>query len=258
MRVFISWSGATSRHVAEALRVWLPNVVFEAEPFLSQRDIRAGHFWDESLRTRLRDAKFAIACVTPENQRSQWLNYEAGAMAEGLGIPVAPYLIGLVPEQLDGPLRRLQAKSADPDGTWSIVESLWDGRSKLKPEQLRNNFDKNWADLELKLNALPTAGTMVEPDAGSPELGYIPRDLDDDSVVHLLQEKVDFVGNKETLIFAELEKSLRLPPGSARRLLPRAVPNDRFELSMARDTARVARKPKPTFPSKRGSTTGGF
>ena len=37
MKIFISWSGTTSRAVAEALHAWLPKVLQGVEPFLSAR-----------------------------------------------------------------------------------------------------------------------------------------------------------------------------------------------------------------------------
>lgn len=35
MKVFISWSGQTSHHVAQALYNWFPKVIQTIEPFLS-------------------------------------------------------------------------------------------------------------------------------------------------------------------------------------------------------------------------------
>ena len=39
MKIFISWSGEQSREMAEALRDWIPDVLPEAEPWMSVADI---------------------------------------------------------------------------------------------------------------------------------------------------------------------------------------------------------------------------
>ena len=67
MKVFISWSGPRSRHLAEALRNWLPKVIQSLEPWMSDADISAGARWLSEVSTVLGDAKVGILCVTPES-----------------------------------------------------------------------------------------------------------------------------------------------------------------------------------------------
>lgn len=42
MKVFISWSGETSKKVALALKAWLPNVIQALDPWMSDKDIEKG------------------------------------------------------------------------------------------------------------------------------------------------------------------------------------------------------------------------
>ena len=42
MRVFISWSGERSKVLAQALKEWLPLVLHNVEPWMSEVDIAAG------------------------------------------------------------------------------------------------------------------------------------------------------------------------------------------------------------------------
>ena len=57
---------------------------------------------------------FGIICVTEVNQENPWLNFEAGALAKTLNQSrVCPYLIGMRPSDLKGPLSQFQSIHAD-------------------------------------------------------------------------------------------------------------------------------------------------
>lgn len=81
MKVFISWSGPRSRVVATALRDWLQNVVYGANPFMSDVDIEKGTVGWEVIEEQLDESTFGVVCLTSENHAREWINYEAGALA---------------------------------------------------------------------------------------------------------------------------------------------------------------------------------
>jgi hypothetical protein len=58
-KVFISWSGAVSQQVAEALDEWLPNVVQAIEPWVSTNDIQAGSRWRADIARQLEESSLA-------------------------------------------------------------------------------------------------------------------------------------------------------------------------------------------------------
>ena len=79
MKVFISWSGAKSKAVADALGEWLPQVLQSVVPFVSSDSIRAGGRWQAEVASALEETSVGIVCVTTDNQVEPWLNFEAGA-----------------------------------------------------------------------------------------------------------------------------------------------------------------------------------
>lgn len=79
MHVFISWSGRSSKAVAELLRVHLRSAIQALTPFMSSADINAGARWRDEIGEALGTTNFGIIVVTPDNVDAPWLNFEAGA-----------------------------------------------------------------------------------------------------------------------------------------------------------------------------------
>ncbi len=59
MKVFISWSGERSQALAQAVREWLPMVLYYTEPWLSHSDIEAGERWANVVAKELETSKKA-------------------------------------------------------------------------------------------------------------------------------------------------------------------------------------------------------
>src|SRR5690349_13184449 len=98
MKPFISWSGECSRAVASILRNWLPDVIHNVEPWMSVSDIAAGDRWGSQVQHMLKECRFGVICVTPDNLTAPWLMFEAGALSKAIQVTyVCPFLIGLSP-----------------------------------------------------------------------------------------------------------------------------------------------------------------
>jgi TIR domain len=125
MKVFISWSGTTSRAVALALRDWLPSVLQVVEPFVSSEDVEKGARWDREIGQELENASFGILCITPDNVERPWLNFEAGALSKSMTASrVSPFLMGLRPADLVGPLTQFQATLPQVEDVGRLVKSI--------------------------------------------------------------------------------------------------------------------------------------
>ncbi|MGN6869473.1 MAG: toll/interleukin-1 receptor domain-containing protein [Solirubrobacteraceae bacterium] len=166
MKVFLSWSGQKSKAVAEALHDWLPNVIQEVKPFMSESDIAAGARWLSEIDQQLEDTSFAIVCVTRENQTAAWLNFEAGAVAKVIDTSrVVPLAVDLTLADVKPPLGHFQAKDISEAGIRAVLESLND-QAEQQVSNLAGAFDKWWPDLEPKLKQAATTAEKepVRPD----------------------------------------------------------------------------------------------
>jgi hypothetical protein len=125
MKVFISWSGETSKQVAIALRDWLPYVLNAVEPYVSSEDIDKGERWSSRIAHELDTTNFGIVCLTADNQHAPWLNFEAGALAKSLARSrVMPFLLDMTPADVTGPLSEFQATRPEAADVEHLVRSL--------------------------------------------------------------------------------------------------------------------------------------
>lgn len=157
MKIFISWSGRESEHVAKQLDHWLPKVIQGLEPWFSKKDILAGTRWRDDLAGRLEETKFGIICATAQSQKSPWVLFEAGALSKSVGDAyVCPYLVGIEESSLVAPLAQYQSKKADEHGTFGLLEAVNTAAGKpLAPETLRETFALWWPQLEAAMKKQP-------------------------------------------------------------------------------------------------------
>jgi len=163
LHLFLSWSGNRSRAVAAILLETLSDFVDGIEPWMSD-ETGSGSFWSAATSDRREGARFGIICVTPENQHSTWLNFEAGAFVRLFrDARAVPYLLDLLPSNLKPPLGLLQAKPSTEAGTWDMVRSINRAVAAPLPEDgLRRRFDAFWPQLAQKLAEVPPPETRVE------------------------------------------------------------------------------------------------
>jgi hypothetical protein len=166
MKVFLSWSGEPSRRLAEALRDWLPAVLQAVEPWMSAADLDKGSRWSAQVAGELEQAKVGILCLTRDNVAAPWVLFEAGALSKTLTETyVCPYLLGLRPSDLRGPLVQFQAAEANETDTRRLLATINTvlGASALSERALDRAFATWWPNLAKTLESLPTGKPSGRP-----------------------------------------------------------------------------------------------
>jgi hypothetical protein len=176
MKVFLSWSGGRSGAVATALKELLPSMIHPVSCWMSDASMAKGRPWFEQLKGALDDIVFGIFCVTPENEPSVWLQWEAGFLSSKASIGdrrVAPLAIGMSKGALNGPLSIYQATDATRVDVLRLVKdinlALPEGQ-RIAESTLETTYGFIWPELETRIKAaiaLPVAApTPPTPSTG--------------------------------------------------------------------------------------------
>lgn len=167
MNVFLAWSGESSHRTALLLHEWLPDVLQRVKAFLSSEDIDKGRRWQGDLAQQVEVADFAIICLTPDNLKSEWIHFEAGAVSrqarEGR---VSSLLVGVKAQDVRDPLGQFQNTPATETEVRKLVGTLNKllGAEALSERQLSKAFETHWPELESGLKgAVSTISAPAVP-----------------------------------------------------------------------------------------------
>ena len=145
MKIFISWSGETSKKYAKFLKEWIEQCIQSAEVFYSEEDIEKGEHWHERLSLELQDSCYGIVCLTPENINAPWIYFEAGALAKMLDAKVATIAININFSEIKGPLGSFQATKLEKDDILKLLKSINNAQEKpLDEKKLEATFIAFW------------------------------------------------------------------------------------------------------------------
>jgi Mn-dependent DtxR family transcriptional regulator len=172
MKIFVSWSGARSGALAQALRDWLPLVLHYAEPWLSDADLAPGERWGPALAKELETSNFGVVCITRENLTSPWILFEAGSLAKSLdGSRVIPLLLDVEFSEITGPLAQFQAKKAEREGVLEIVQSVNAlAKQPVADARVKELFDALWPKLEKQIAEIPKGTSPAKPSRSQHEI----------------------------------------------------------------------------------------
>lgn len=152
MKVFISWSAERSHALAKKLKPWLRVLSTDTDVFLSSR-IDPGTFWASEIVDQLNDADSGIVIVTPENQRAQWLNFEAGALAFAAPDRCVPVLFDMDETELEYPLSMFNYVRGDRSGLRDLAGRLFPDEDR---DALEQRFRGAWPGLNRSMSKILT------------------------------------------------------------------------------------------------------
>lgn len=253
MNVFISWSGPASHAVAQALHQWLPKVLQSVRPWLSSADISAGARWGADMARQLEATKFGILCLTPDNLEAPWVHFEAGALSKMVESAfVCPYLVGVEPADLRGPLVQFQAVRGVREDTRRLVRAInaaLGTERGLRPEQVEETFEIWWPQLEAALRAIDVSSGRqrgpIRPDRELlEEVLEIVRDLSREG--HAARQRGRTARHTVDDLLRGLEQAsslIRSQPELGLEEAPELAPMDRVPAILRART--IKRKKKP-------------
>ena len=155
MKLFVSWSGEYSRKIAETLKAWIPAVLQSVDVFYSPEDIEKGDDWNNRLTKELEECKYGVVCLTPENVKAPWINFEAGALAKSMDSRVSALMLGIATSDVKGPLSRFQNTWFEKEDFKKLIRSINNSTEKpLTSDVLNYIFEKMWPHLQASLSQI--------------------------------------------------------------------------------------------------------
>jgi hypothetical protein len=152
------------------IKDWLPVVLPALDPWVSSEDIRKGARWGTELASELENTRSGIICVLADNIKEPWLNFEAGALSKTVpNVSVHPFLFGMKPSELTGPLGQFQATVFEKDDVLKMVRALnrETAQAAIPVDRVNRAFETCWRDIEEKVSGVLEA-TSVPPSTSSP------------------------------------------------------------------------------------------
>lgn len=145
--IFISWSGQNAKPVALKIKDVLALCFDGVQTFMSEDDIKSGTRGLTVIQEALAGSQTAIIVVTRDNVSSPWLNFEAGAISNRIGldeIRVIPLLVNLDISEIPAgsPLNQFQARKLDDHGLRKVMSDIAIGLGVNEEIALKRSGDE--------------------------------------------------------------------------------------------------------------------
>lgn len=234
MKVFISWSGTTSHKVAVLLRDWLPSVIQSIEPYVSSEDIDKGARWSTDIAGELHASTYGLICVTKDNIKAPWINFEAGALGKSIDKSrVSPFLFGIKRSEVEGPILQFQSTIFEKEDVLKLLKSIntacaTDG---LEDARLEKSFDVWWPQLESQLNTIVQS---QPPEAVPEEMATEPVG---EATSRVLEEILELTRNNHKLL---RDPAALIPPSYLSEFFRRPPRRDEIDMAIREFKGRIS------------------
>lgn len=160
MKIFLSWSGKTSKEVALVLEEWLQSVIQGVDIFISENHIEKGTRGLNRIAKELENINFGILCICNDNIKSPWINFEAGALSKFIDQSyVAPFLFNLSRSEMsNSPLSQFQSTIFEKEDIKKLVLTIFKSipNNKVSEKIILKSFELLYPELERNLNNIPS------------------------------------------------------------------------------------------------------
>lgn len=167
MKIFLSWSGPRSKHVASIFREWLPSVLQAIVPYFTPTDIEKGTRWSTEISGELDSCSVGLVFLTKENRHADWIMFESGALSKKLEkTRLCPVLLDFEPSDLEAPLNQFQVTPFNKEEVKKLIEVLNSdfGDRALGPPVLDKIFQRAWPELEADVAKALSEDVPAGPD----------------------------------------------------------------------------------------------
>lgn len=219
--VFISWSGEKSREAAAILKEWIPDVIQNVTPFVSE-DINAGSRWSHDIARELEGSAFGILCLTPENLSAPWVLFEAGALSKSISSShVVPLLIGVDRAKIELPISQFQSILIDEKEFLSLFKSINACCvTQLDDARLIKAFTRTKEEYLTRLKSV-----AENFNHGQPDIKQAPNSAEAlDNILKTMQSIQVFLSSSEILSsnrqFTQIIEEIRKADREPRTLIP--------------------------------------
>lgn len=162
MNVFFSWSGELSENIANKFKNWIMEYIFfetKIDIFVSNESVEFGTDWYEIVKEKLDTSDLAIVFITNENQRSSWLNFEAGHfVANRKEKRVFAFLIDIeIADIQDLPLSKYQNFNLTLEKLTKLMIQISESSKENTPRNLdiERDVKKNFNELKEYVDSQP-------------------------------------------------------------------------------------------------------